>query len=319
MTSTSATERPPAFIHVDCDGVWAVRSCYGPAVRPEPQGDPFWREGLPAALELFASASIPATFFIIGCDLDVPAQRELALEAHSRGHELANHSHTHRLDLGRASPQAARDEILRAQSTLEQVMGAPALGFRAPGFSWRPELDGVLADCGLVYDSSTFASPWGPALRLARRVLGRGEAEHHPYGPLRSGFRCRGIHAVGSSGRLLRLPVSLSPRLRLPVHASFALLRGDAAFRRAVEWHARRQLPFIWLIHLIDLCDTRDLVLSVPGWSQRAFRRGAEEKRQRLARMLAMIQSRFAVQRTDLWVQSELNRLAQPGDGKCAA
>ena len=45
--------RAPAFIHVDCDALWAVRSCYGPSEAPDPMGDRFWTEGVPAALDLF--------------------------------------------------------------------------------------------------------------------------------------------------------------------------------------------------------------------------------------------------------------------------
>jgi hypothetical protein len=66
-------------------------------------------------------------------------------------------------------------------------------------------------------------------------------------------------------------------------------------------------LPFVWLLHLIDLVDTSDLDLPVSRWSRRALCRSGGEKRARLRRMLAIIQEHFEVVRTDRWIASEFD------------
>ncbi len=303
---TDASPRPPAFIHLDCDGLWAVRSCYGAADLPDSAGDPLWLEGIPAALDLFAAADIRATLFVIGRDLEVESHGDLIRAAVAAGHEIANHSHSHRMDLGVAGFDTLRDEIERAQRVITEVAEVTPVGFRSPGFSFCDDVHRAAEACGLTYDSSVFPSRWGPTLRLARRLLGRGAARQLPYGGLRLGSHPRGPSEVAPS--LVEVPVSVTPTLRLPAHASFALLRRDASFTRLLEWHAARALPLTWVIHLIDLCDTRALRLPTPRWSRGLFRQDGEAKRVRLKRMLAQITARFEVVRTDAWVRSEFNR-----------
>jgi peptidoglycan/xylan/chitin deacetylase (PgdA/CDA1 family) len=319
--STPSESRSPAFVHVDCDGLWAVRSCYGAqSSTVDRAGDPFWREGIPAALDLFTEAGLPATFFVIALDLEVALHRELSTRLLAAGHEIASHSMTHAMALRSAPPQTVRDEVRRSRDKIQEMTGHDPAGFRAPGFSFQPLLLREVLDAGHCYDSSMFPSPWGPALRVARRLLGRGsEARQEPYGSWRDGKSRRDPHWVfphgdESGGRLMEIPVSLTPRLRLPAHASFALLRRDERTRRVIEWHAARALPLVWVIHLIDLCDTARLDLPVPRWGRRLLCLPAGEKRARLRRMLGWIGERFAVQRTDRWVQSQRDGLADPRD-----
>jgi hypothetical protein len=116
------------------------------------------------------------------------------------------------------------------------------------------------------------------------------------------------------AARLMEIPVSVTPLLRLPAHASFALLRDDAAFERTVRWHAARGIPLAWVIHLIDLCDTAGLDLAAGRWARRLLCRAGEQKRARLRRMVDMIRGHFEVRRADQWVRSKLDRLADPLD-----
>jgi peptidoglycan/xylan/chitin deacetylase (PgdA/CDA1 family) len=248
---------------------------------------------------------------VISRDLSTPAHRDLLQRLVDADHEIANHTHTHRMDLRSCDHAALRAEIEPACARIEEAAGRPPLGFRAPGFSFHPNLPEILTELGHIYDSSLLPSPWAPALRLARRVMGGGGGQRQrPYGSFGQSFSPRGPHSVKRGrGEIVEIPVSLTPGLRLPAHASFALLRSDDAFRRTVEWHAQRRTAFVWVIHLIDLCDTLAIELPTPGWSRSLFRRAADEKRRRIGEMLRVIAGEFEIQRTDRWVQSEVHRI----------
>jgi len=107
-------------------------------------------------LDQLAGANVLATFFVVG----EIAERHPALlrDIHAAGHEVGSHSYDHRR-VHRFTPQTFREDLLRSKDALEQVIGAPVYGFRAPTFSvvretgWAVD---VLADCGFEYDSSVF-------------------------------------------------------------------------------------------------------------------------------------------------------------------
>ncbi len=107
-------------------------------------------------LDLLASREARATFFTLGW----VAQRhpDLVRRIGRAGHEIASHGWDHR----RVTEQSAltfRDSVRRSKDLLEDLAGAPVLGFRAPSFSIVPgrewALD-VLIEEGYRYDSSLF-------------------------------------------------------------------------------------------------------------------------------------------------------------------
>jgi len=110
-------------------------------------------------MDLLEARSARATFFVLGWF----ARRHprTVEQIHARGHEVACHSDLHSL-LYRMSPDAVREELVRARDSLEQATGAPVLGFRAPAFSIRPDtrwaFDAIL-ETGFAYDSSLFPAP----------------------------------------------------------------------------------------------------------------------------------------------------------------
>ncbi len=101
-------------------------------------------------------ASAHATFFVVG-EL---AQRQPALvRAIARaGHEIASHGWDHQ-PITRLTPDSFRADITRCKNVLEQIVGQPVVGYRAPTFSilratsWAID---VLAEVGMRYDSSIY-------------------------------------------------------------------------------------------------------------------------------------------------------------------
>jgi len=107
-------------------------------------------------LELLARHEARATFFIVGWVAE--RQPDLVRRIALAGHEIASHSWDH-ARVTDQSPLAFRDSVRRAKYLLEELAGAPVLGFRAPSFSIVPgrewALD-ILIEEGYRYDSSLF-------------------------------------------------------------------------------------------------------------------------------------------------------------------
>jgi polysaccharide deacetylase family protein (PEP-CTERM system associated) len=107
-------------------------------------------------LEELDRASAPATFFVLG-DLAL-RHPGLVRAMHDAGHEVASHGWDHRR-LHHHTPQTFREDVRQSKDALEQIIGAPVVGYRAPTFSvvrqtaWAVD---VLLELGMLYDSSIY-------------------------------------------------------------------------------------------------------------------------------------------------------------------
>jgi polysaccharide deacetylase family protein (PEP-CTERM system associated) len=107
-------------------------------------------------LDLFDTHDVKATFFVLGWVAE--RQPKLVREIHERGHEVASHSHWHRL-VFELTPDEFREDTRRNKAFLEETIGAPVIGYRAPTYSitneslWAHE---ILVELGFTYSSSIF-------------------------------------------------------------------------------------------------------------------------------------------------------------------
>lgn len=134
-------------------------------------------------LDLLARHGARGTFFTLGWVAERhPGMIRRIVQA---GHEVASHGWDH-VRVTHQTPEEFRASVRRSKTCLEQLSGAPVLGFRAPSFSIVPgrewALD-VLVEEGYRYDSSLFPirRPGGYGYATAGRdpcVLDR------PAGPL---------------------------------------------------------------------------------------------------------------------------------------
>jgi len=183
-------------------------------------------------LDRFDEWDARGTFFTLGWI----ARRYPALvrEIVSRGHELASHGMDHRM-LTEQTPESFRADARDSRLLLEDVGGAPVIGFRAPSYSvnrttlWAID---VLAETGYAYDSSVFP--------IRRRRYG------YPEGPVLPAM----MQGERRSLAEFPLPTLGAGPLRLPVLAG-AYLRlmpawvSTAAARVFIE----RRAPFVVNIH----------------------------------------------------------------------
>jgi polysaccharide deacetylase family protein (PEP-CTERM system associated) len=107
-------------------------------------------------LDLLAAHNVTASCFTLGW----VAKRfpKLLREAGKLGHDIASHGFGHQL-VDSLSRLQFRDDIRAAKAAIEDAIGSPVYGYRAPGFSitrktpWAFE---EIVEAGYIYDSSVF-------------------------------------------------------------------------------------------------------------------------------------------------------------------
>lgn len=125
-------------------GTWSAPHPRPPA-RTRPFGKPL-KKPIPSA-----------TFFCLGW----VAERypHLIREIHSRGHEIASHGYDHKMIVQMANPEEFRQDLRKSRAILEDIVGEPVVGYRAPSYSitlgtlWALR---ILLEEGFLYDSSIF-------------------------------------------------------------------------------------------------------------------------------------------------------------------
>jgi hypothetical protein len=223
--------RPSAALSLDLDNLWSYLKT---------RGDPAWESYptylprfIPEILKWLDARGLKITFFVVGQDAAQPANRPaLSLLAPS-GHEIGNHSFHHEPWIHFYPRETLADEIDRAERAIREATGIEPRGFRGPGFSWSPDLLEILAARGYDYDATmlpTFIGPLGRLYYFSRTDLAPGERLRRDrlYGRFADGFRPNKPfrwHLL-SGRRLLEIPVSTVPFLKMPFHLSYLLFLG---------------------------------------------------------------------------------------------
>ncbi len=107
-------------------------------------------------LALLSAHGVRATFFVLGW----VAERypELVRSIARGGHEVASHGYGHELVTSLTAVRF-REDVSKAKRILEDIVGEPVLGYRAPSFSLVEETRWalrILVEEGYRYDSSIF-------------------------------------------------------------------------------------------------------------------------------------------------------------------
>lgn len=219
-------------------------------------------------LALLAEHDVSATFFVVGWIAEkYPA---LVKQIAAAGHDIACHSYLHRkvYDL---TPQQFREDTARAKDILEEISGAPVVGYRAPSYSitkkslWAFE---ILAELGFLYDSSVFP--------IVHDVYGMPDAPRFRYDLKEYGLVEYPISTVRLLGR--NVPVS-----------------GGGYFRLFPYWLTRYGLskinrddkqPFIFYLHPWEVDPEQPRVAGAGALSRFRHYNNLDKTRQRLRRLL---------------------------------
>lgn len=129
--------------------------------------------GTPAILEQLRRFGVPATFFVVG--RNVENHPELLQREAAAGHDIANHSWHHFQGVPLSAEQW-REEIVGTNRIIENLLGVAPRWFRAPGCHYSREALDALDDLQMVRaDSSNNSGDWegGDPTKTVARVLNR--------------------------------------------------------------------------------------------------------------------------------------------------
>ena len=111
---------------------------------------------IPVLLDLLQRTGSRGTFFVLGW---VARHRtDIVREIAHAGHEIASHGFWHHR-VNAITPEAFREDVRSSKATIEDLIGAQVIGYRAPSFSITPGCEwafDILLEEGYRYDSSIF-------------------------------------------------------------------------------------------------------------------------------------------------------------------
>jgi hypothetical protein len=282
-----------ASVSIDLDEIHHYFSLHGlrPGVTTETL---VYDRAVTRSLEWADSLGISLTYFAVARDLERAESAAVLRRAITLGHEVGNHSLSHRYDLTRCSRAEMEREVSVASELITRAVGERPLGFRAPGYTVNDELFEVLAETAVRYDSSVFPSPpyyaaKGVAMLLSRAVGRRSSAifaPPHALGAPTRPYRVGRPFSKAGTG-LAELPIQVTPRVRLPYIGTSLMLAGPDAARLLTRTLLRE--PFVNLeLHGIDFLGAED-GLAALGAHQPDAKLSLERKLSSLAAALELL------------------------------
>jgi polysaccharide deacetylase family protein (PEP-CTERM system associated) len=223
---------------------------------------------MPIILAQLERAGVRGTFFCLGwVAREAPGViRDIA----NAGHEIASHGFWHRR-VTTLTPDSFREDLRSSRQALEDVAGAPVIGFRAPSFSIVPGTEwafDVLIEEGFRYDSSLFP--------IKRRGYGYWGAPRVPHVIRREG------------GTLAEFPLATTSILGFPLPAAGGGYLRQFPFgfiRRAFAEASASGVSATFYIHPWEL-DPDQPRLDVPLLTRVRHYRGLAATEGRIARLL---------------------------------
>jgi len=224
----STDKKNIASISLDLDNQWSYMKIHG---------DSGWEKFpsylnifIPHVLEVLDQLRLKITFFIVGQDAALDKNAEYLSMISANGHEIGNHSFHHESWLHLYPKYKIRDEIVTAEKYIEKVTGTKTTGFRGPGFSWSQNLLEVLSELNYEYDASTLPTFIGPFARFyyfrtTKLTPAERKERKKLFGTFRDGLRPVKPYfwEINGTGKLLEIPVSTIPILKIPFHLSYLI------------------------------------------------------------------------------------------------
>ncbi|HTU58745.1 MAG TPA: polysaccharide deacetylase family protein [Polyangiales bacterium] len=287
MPFGSKANRKLCAISVDLDEIPCYTAIHGLSLPlSEAAQQAVYRKALPRLAALFDAHGVRGTWFAIGRDLEQVHASDALRALAAKGHEIGNHSYSHRYDLTRMPEYEMRADVARGIEAVERAVGQRPRGFRAPGYTFTDTLSRVLQDLEVSYDSSVFPCPGYYAPKLlaigAYRLLGRPTRSipDHPRVLTASGdpYRMGDSYTRRGNG-LLELPVGVTRDHtgRLPFIGTSLTLAGRAGAQLLCRLIEGRELINLEL-HGIDASDAVEDELTSLREAQPDLRRSAATK-----------------------------------------
>jgi len=218
-----------------------------------------FQQGIDNFLKLLDELKIRATFFIVGKDLLYPKNVEIVQKVAAAGHEIANHSMNHIQGFRLISEKEKGEEIRNGEIIIFEKTKKKPIGFRAPGWNINDKVLELLKSRNYLYDSSIFPSYFNPALKFLHftSMRGRPKEDRTTLGEMKYSFSSTlPFFSSNKDGKkLVELPISVTPIIRLPFFATFLLKTGLNLFKVSYNLIKFWRRPIIFEFHLFDFVD----------------------------------------------------------------
>ena len=163
--------------------------------KEEERGTLFSIKGTEILLDLFKKHNIKTTIFVSGFFAENFS--DIVKRIVREGHEVGCHGYRHFYE--EMDKRTLQEDIMKAREILERIFDLKILGFRAPQMMYVPDVVEAVHQLGFSYDSSLY-SAWMP-FKFNHKL-----SPLKPFHPLRS-------------GPFMEIPISGSPRMRLPLNS----------------------------------------------------------------------------------------------------
>jgi polysaccharide deacetylase family protein (PEP-CTERM system associated) len=188
-----------------------------------------------------------ATFFVLAWLADrLP---HLIREMHARGHEVASHGCSHKLP-NRLSQHDLKQDLTDSKKRLEDLLGSPVYGFRAPSFAINDDVLKIIEDCGYGFDSSYNSF-----------------SIHGRYGKISlNGNKKKGIAHILSE-KFCELPISnlnLGNQILPWGGGAYFRLLPFYAFNRGIKAILKRQNAYVFYVHPWEIDPEQPRVQKAP-------------------------------------------------------
>lgn len=241
-----------AAITVDLDTLNDYAYTYG--INHVDNPDLVYTRALPRLIPILKKNKIKATFFVVGRDLNIPEHLKLIKDLKSDGHEIANHSYSHRHNFDKLGKDVQKKEILDCHKIVQKKLKIKMVGFRAPGYNISDYSLDILAKKKYLYDSSMFPTLMLPALKLATVLVSRGKFKSTGGGRMISMFGKMQPHVDPIHG-IVEIPISVTPIVRIPFMGTFNLITNKRFFLIGIKLLRSFSRDINYEFHPIELLD----------------------------------------------------------------
>jgi hypothetical protein len=228
---------PVGSLSLDLDNLWTYMRIHG---------DEGWDRFpsyldvvVPRFLEFLDERDLSITVFVVGKDATFEENYSSLRSIAEAGHEIGNHSFMHEPWLHRYSDEDIEAEIDLAHRAISTATGRTPVGFRGPGYSLTPAVLESIMSRDYIYDTSTFPTFIGPVARrfyFQSTDLSEDEREEREglFGAFSDGFQAnRPYEWEMDGGRIVELPVTTFPFVKVPFHFSYLLYLSNMSDRLA--------------------------------------------------------------------------------------
>ena len=125
---------------------------------PKGFSDPSYFKIFDRVFKLSNQYQIPLSLYVIGKDLENSEVASRIRDISDAGHEIGNHTYSHKMNLGSLSKAEIKFEIEKTHELVSSFTGKEPKGFIAPAWSTSEKVRKCLIELNYEYDTSLFCS-----------------------------------------------------------------------------------------------------------------------------------------------------------------